>query len=183
MKKIVVLFLLSAFMLSSFGQDEVIVAPEKNVLKVNTLSLIIGTGSIFYERKVSDLASAQMGVGFMNYNLGDFKFTGLILTPEAKFYIRKNAIDGFYISPYLRYNQYGYKSDDGGEDEGKFSSVGGGVAFGRQWIFRKGFVIDFFFGGHYTDGSLDIQQGGEPEEITKFEGFKTRVGLAVGFAF
>ena len=182
MKNIVVLFLLSALTLSSFAQDEVIVAPEKNVLKVNTLALVIGTGSIFYEREISDLASAQIGVGFMNYNFGDAKFTGLILTPEAKFYIRSNAIDGFYISPYLRYNQYGYKSDEG-EDEGKFSAVGGGVAFGRQWIFRKGFVIDFFFGGHYTDGSVDIQQGGEPEDITKFEGFKTRVGLAVGFAF
>ena len=182
MKKIVVLFLLSALTLSSFAQDEVIVAPEKNVLKVNTLALVVGTGSIFYEREVSDLASAQMGVGFMSYNFGDAKFSGLILTPEVKFYIRNNAIDGFYISPYLRYNQYGCKSDEG-EDEGKFSAVGGGVAFGRQWIFRKGFVIDFFFGGHYTDGSIDIQQGGEPEDITKFEGFKTRVGFAIGFAF
>lgn len=177
-----VLFLLSALTLSSFAQDEVIVASEKNVLKVNTLALVVGTGSIFYEREVSDLASAQMGVGFMSYNFGDSKFTGLILTPEAKFYIRKNAIDGFYISPYLRYTQYGYKSD-AGDNEGKFSAVGGGVAFGRQWIFKKGFVIDFFFGGHYTDGSVDIQQGTEPEDITKFKGFKTRVGLSLGFAF
>lgn len=182
MKKFVVLLVLSAFALSSFAQGEVTVAPEKNVLKVNTLALIVGTGSIFYEREVSDFAAAQMGVGYMSYNLGDTKFRGLILTPECKFYIRNNAIDGFYVSPYLRYSQYGYESDEG-ENEGKFSSVGGGVAFGRQWIFKKGFVIDFFFGGHYTDGSVDIQQGGEPEDVTKIEGFKTRVGLAVGFAF
>jgi hypothetical protein len=44
-------------------------------------------------------------------------------------------------------------------------------------------VIDFFFGGHYTDGSIDIKSGGEPEDVTKIEGLKVRVGLALGFAF
>ncbi|MDI9553663.1 MAG: hypothetical protein QM232_07905 [Bacteroidota bacterium] len=44
-------------------------------------------------------------------------------------------------------------------------------------------MIDFFFGGHYTDGSIDIKSGGEPEDVTKIEGLKVRVGLALGFAF
>ena len=118
----------------------------------------------------------------MGYTLGKTKFSGLILTPECKFYVRNNAIDGFYIAPYLRYNQYGYEAKEG-DSEGKFSSYGGGVAFGRQWIFKKGFVIDFFFGGHYTDGSIDIKTGDEPEDITKIEGLKMRAGLALGFAF
>ena len=39
---------------------------EKNVLKVNTLSLIIGTGSIFYEREFTDNLSGQMGVAYLN---------------------------------------------------------------------------------------------------------------------
>ncbi len=63
MKKTVVLFLLSVITFTSFAQSDENVAQEKNVLKVNTLALIIGTGSIFYERKVSELVSAQMGVG------------------------------------------------------------------------------------------------------------------------
>lgn len=182
MKKTLVLFLLSVITLTSFAQDEVIVAPEKNVLKVNTLALIIGTGSVFYERKVTDLVSAQLGVGYLNYKIGETKFTGLILTPECRFYVRKNAIDGFYISPYLRYNQYKYK-DNTESGEGSYTSVGGGVAFGRQWILRKGFMMDLFFGGHYTDGSVDVTSGTDPTDVTKFEGFKTRVGFAIGFAF
>jgi hypothetical protein len=182
MKKTVVIFLLSVITFTTFAQNEITVATEKNVIKVNTLALIIGTGSIFYERKVTDLASAQLGVGYLNYKIEDTKFSGLILTPECKFYIRKNAIDGFYISPYLRYNQYKYKASEA-TSEGSYTSVGGGVAFGRQWILRKGFVMDFFFGGHYTDGKVDIQSGAEPADVTKFEGFKTRVGFAIGFAF
>jgi hypothetical protein len=182
MKKTIVLFLLSVITFTSFAQNEITVATEKNVLKINTVALIIGTGSVFYERKVTDLVSAQLGVGYLNYKIEDTKFSGLILTPECKFYIRKNAIDGFYISPYLRYNQYKYtNSEDSGE--GKYTSMGGGVAFGRQWIFKKGFMMDLFFGGHYTDGSVNITSGTEPTDVTKFEGFKTRVGFAIGFAF
>jgi len=41
MKKITLLLVLSAFALNSFAQSEVVVAPEKNVLKVNTLALIV----------------------------------------------------------------------------------------------------------------------------------------------
>lgn len=182
MKKTVVLLLLSVITFTSFAQNEEDVSSEKNVLKVNTLALIIGTGSIFYERKVSELVAAQMGVGYMNYNFGDSKFSGLILTPECRFYVRKNAIDGFYIAPYLRYSQYKYENDEG-TGEGSFASMGGGAAFGMQWIMKKGFTMDLFFGGHYTDGSVDIQSGNEPTDITKIEGFKTRVGFAIGFAF
>jgi len=128
------------------------------------------------------MMSAQMGVGYLNYKVEDTKFSGLILTPEIKFYVRNNAIDGFYLAPYLRYNKYEYEGNDN-QDQGSFTAFGGGVAFGRQWIMKKGFVMDLFFGGHYTDGSVKITSGSDPADVTKFEGFKTRVGFAIGFAF
>ncbi len=182
MKRCFAFIVLAAVCFTSFAQDEIDVAVEKNVMKVNTLALLIGTGSLFYERELIDLMSAQMGVGYLNYKIEETKFKGLTLTPELKFYIRNNAIDGFYMAPYLRYFKYDYEE---GEDsgEGSFAAFGGGVAFGRQWIMKKGFVMDLFFGGHYTDGSINIVSGEEPEDITKFEGFKTRVGFSIGFAF
>ena len=165
-----------------FAQDKPDVSVEKNVLKVNTLSLILGTGSVFYEREISDLTSAQFGVAYLSYKFGDTKFHGLILTPEFRFYVRKNAIDGFYIAPYLRYQDFGYETKDN-SSKGSFTGFGGGIVFGRQWIFQKGFVMDLFFGGHYTNKNLDITSGTEPPDITKIEGFKTRVGFSIGFAF
>lgn len=182
MKKVLVSILLTVFSISVFAQNEIEVASEKNVLKVNTLALIIGTGSIFYERELSDMMSAQMGVGYLNYKVEETKFSGLILTPEIKFYVRNNAIDGFYLAPYLRYNKYEYEGNDN-QDQGSFTAFGGGVAFGRQWIMKKGFVMDLFFGGHYTDGNVKMTSGSDPADVTKFEGFKTRVGFAIGFAF
>ncbi len=163
-----------------YSQDQSAVSSEKNVLKVNTLALIIATGSIFYEREISDLISGQLGVGYLNYKINDAKFTGLILTPEMRFYVRKNAIDGFYVAPYLRYQKYNF---DGTESNGSLTSVGGGAALGMQWIFPKGFVMDLFFGGHYTSADAKLTSGTEAPGITTFDGFHTRVGFMLGFAF
>jgi len=182
MKRCLAIIVLAAVCFASYAQDEIEVAPEKNVLKVNTLALIIGTGSVFYEREISDLLAGQMGVGYLSYRIDETRFKGITLTPELKFYIRNNAIDGFYMAPYLRYFKYDYEAEED-SDEGSFAAFGGGVAFGRQWIMKKGLVMDLFFGGHYTDGQIDIVSGDEPEDITKIEGFKTRVGFSIGFAF
>lgn len=163
-----------------FSQDDPDVSTEKNVLKVNTLALIIGTGSIFYERELSDLISGQFGIGYLNYKIDNSKFNGLILTPEMRFYVKKNAIDGFYVAPYLRYQKYNFEGEN---SDGSLTSIGGGAAFGMQWIFKKGFVMDLFFGGHYTSADAKLTSGTEQPDVTQFDGFKTRVGFALGFAF
>lgn len=177
MKRILTLALLCLVALSSFAQ----VSEEKNVLKVNTLSLLLGAGSIFYEREFTDNLSGQMGVAYLNYKINDAKFKGLILTPEIRLYVKKNAIDGFYIAPYVRYQNYSLEGNGG---KGTYSNIGGGICFGRQWITNSGFTMDLFFGGHYGSGKVKVEeQGTEDFETAKFDGFKTRIGFALGFAF
>jgi hypothetical protein len=180
MKKIILLILIGLLAVPSFAQESN-VSEEKNVLKVNTLSLIIGTGSIFYERKFTDNLSGQMGVAYLSYKIEDTKFSGLILTPEIRFYPKLNAIDGFYIAPYFRYQNFGLEADG---DKATYTNYGGGVSFGRQWITNSGFTMDLFFGYHYSSGKIDVSKGSEDSfEVAKFEGFKPRVGFAIGFAF
>jgi len=89
-----------------FAQEKPTVSEESNVVKVNILSLLVGTGSFFYEHKLTDNLSGQMGVGYLNYKIGDSKFSGLILTPEVRFYPKSNAIDGYYLAPYFRYQNF-----------------------------------------------------------------------------
>jgi hypothetical protein len=180
MKKTLILLLILGFAVSSSAQDQPTVAPEKNVLKVNVLALIIRTGAVFYEREISDVTSAQLGIAYVNYTIDETKLDGFGITPEMRFYIRKNALDGFYVGPYLRYNSFGF---DDGSSTGRYKAFGGGVSFGRQWIFKKGFVIDVFFGGHYTNGNFELTSGTETPDLTKVEGFNIRTGFALGFAF
>ena len=180
MKKLALMLLVLVVAVTSSAQDQSAVATEKNVLKINTLALIIRTGSVFYEREISDLTSAQLGIAYMNYKIDATHLDGIGITPEFRFYIRRNALDGFYMGPYLRYNNFGF---DDGSSEGRYKAFGGGVSFGRQWIFKKGFVIDLFFGGHYTSSSVSLTTGSETPDFTRIEGFNIRTGFSLGFAF
>jgi hypothetical protein len=183
MKKTLIFLLVIIFTIPTFAQEASTVSTDKNTLKINTLSLFLGTGSIFYERKISDMTSGQMGLAYMGFKLGDTKFTGLILTPEFRIYPKKNAIDGFYIAPYLRYQNFTVKSTTD-DSKGTLSSMGGGLLFGRQWITKSGFTMDLFFGGHYGSSSVKVDNGSATSIDSKFfSGFKPRVGFALGFSF
>lgn len=182
MKKIIAFCLVIVLAIPLLAQEKSDVAPEKNVLKVNTLALIIGTGSIFYERKISDMTSAQLGFAFLSYKFGDTRFTGLILTPEYRIYPKNSAIDGFYIAPFLRYQNFTVKntSTDG---KGTLTSIGGGVDFGRQWILAKGFTMDLFFGGYYSSSKVKVNSGTDSFDTSNLTGFRPRIGFSLGFAF
>lgn len=144
--------------------------------------MLIGTGSVFYEREFSDNLSGQMGVAYLSYKFDNTKFSGFILTPEMRFYPKMNAIDGFYLAPYVRYQKFNLSMQDG-TSEADYSNIGGGLTFGRQWITKSGFVMDLFFGGHYGSGKISGNSGGSDFNTSSFEGFRLRVGFAIGFAF
>ncbi len=182
MKKLITVFLAIIIAAPLFAKGAPEVSEEKNVLKVNTLSLIFGTGSIFYERKINDFTSAQLGVAYLNYKFDDAKFSGLIVTPEARFYVKKNAIDGFYVGPYVRYQNFQLENTVT-EATASYINYGGGFVFGRQWITNSGFTMDLFFGGHYGSGKISSDNETESWESPPFEGFRTRIGFALGFAF
>jgi hypothetical protein len=183
MKKLLLLLVVVMLAIPSFAQEKSVVATEKNVLKINTLSLFLGTGSIFYEHKISDMTSAQLGLAYLGFKFSDTKFTGLILTPEFRIYPKKTAIDGMYIAPYIRYQNYTL-SNTSTSTKGTLSSFGGGLLFGRQWITKSGFTMDLFFGGHYGSSSVKATSGDVSTFNTNlFSGFGVRVGFALGFAF
>jgi hypothetical protein len=175
--------MMMVFTIPSFCQEQPDVPNDKNVLKINTLSLFLGTGSVFYERKLSDKTSGQMGVAYLSYRFDRTKFSGLILTPEFRIYPRKNAIKGFYVAPYLRYFNFTIKNTTD-NDNGSLTVLGGGFLLGRQWITNSGFTMDLFFGGHYGSASVKTNSGNsEWVDSNIFSGFRTRVGFALGFAF
>lgn len=183
MKKILAILLVIVLAVPTFAQEKTkTVSIDKNVLKINTLSLIVGTGSIFYERKISDMTSLQMGVAYLGYKFSDTKFTGLVLTPEFRIYPKKNAIDGMYIAPYLRYQNFTV-SNTSTSDKGSLSVIGGGLLFGRQWITNSGFTMDLFFGGHYGSAKVTVDSGTDSFDKNMFSGFGVRAGFALGFAF
>lgn len=178
MKRIALLVLGGLISLQVFSQSA-----EKNVLKFNPLSLILSTGTVFYERKIDDFQSLQLGLSYTGIKIDDLKYQGIIITPEYRRYLKGNALSGTYFAPYLRYQRFNLTNTDS-KSEATFSSIGGGLLIGRQWIYDSGISLDIFAGPSYSSGSFEYKDGGSSSDFDTnwgVEGFGIRVGLAVGF--
>ncbi|MCX7696339.1 MAG: DUF3575 domain-containing protein [Bacteroidales bacterium] len=191
------------FSLSVFFLCVVQAFPQENVVKVNTLSLLISTFSSFYERKLTDLHSAQIGFYFTTYSSyltgsQDSRYTGFGLTPEFRYYFNK-VFEDYYVAPFIRYQNWSvrdvYIQDDPSTpqvDEKTFEArvilqmFGGGILIGKEYIINERIVADFFIGpAYYTSSQKVINSGSSDYEYNGivFDGFSIRFGTCIGFAF
>jgi hypothetical protein len=170
----------------------VLYAQPANAFKVNMFSPIVKTGSFFFEHQLNEKASLQLGVFYTGFKVVDTKFSGYGITPEYRLYPSENAISGFYVAPFVRYQSFslevkdGYMNDDGVTEDAKatFSSFGGGIVVGRQWLFGEFITFDMFIGPQLNGGSLKVKSGDENDfELGSFSGFGIRLGVTLGVAF
>jgi len=180
MKKVLFACAMLAVAFSSQAQE------KQNVIKVNLFSPIVKSGSFFFERVVSPKSSAQLGVGFTAYNQDDVKIKGIFLTPEYRFYLTEtmSAPTGFYVGPFLRYQNLKIEDvSSGSTDKATLSTFGGGLVVGRQWIFSNVIALDVFAGPSYNSGNVKITSGSDVDVPGAFNGFGARVGVTLGVAF
>ena len=173
---------------------------QNNVVKVNVLSPLVKTGSFFFEHKLSESSSFEIGGLFTSWNIGDTDVTGFAITPEYRFYLSstKNAMEGFYVGPFLRYqnltlnNTSTYTDFDSNgnvitrtdESEAALNTFGGGVVVGHQWLFKQRFSLDTFLGPSFNGGSVSYKDNNNGTvDPGSFDGFGIRTGLTFGIAF
>jgi hypothetical protein len=155
-----------------------------NVIKLNLTGLLFKSVGVQYERKIGQHISAALGViyrptsGFLYYDVlsqntantgfstetaqmyGTAKMGRLSITPEVRYYFKKNTPKGLYLSPFFRYqrevtpfkfNYYESNVNPTVQKTGnaviKDNSVGVGILFGLQILSRKKLAIDFWFLG------------------------------------
>jgi hypothetical protein len=178
MKKALVLIIFCVILSNAWSQTE-----QKNILKFNPFSFLLSTGSVFYEHKIDDMSSWQLGLAYVGYADLSSTLSGIAVTPEYRMYFNKDAISGMYIAPFLRYQNF--KMTNEMNATAKYTSFGGGILLGRQWVYRKGFVLDAFAGPIYNAGQLsnisDAAIFNKPG--FGFDGFGIRAGIALGFGF
>lgn len=170
-------------------------AAQTNALKVNLLSPLFKTGSFFYEHKLNDASSLQLGALFTHWGLGDTNISGFAITPEYRRYLsnEKSAMEGFYVAPFVRYQNLGLSlqttADDGTEATAKavLNTIGGGVVVGHQWVFRQRITLDTFFGPSYNSNFTKLKasgsEGSASFDVGSFQGFSLRTGVTLGVAF
>lgn len=160
---------------------------KSNAFKVNILSPIVKSGSFFYERAVNETSSLQLGVGFTAYKADMVKISGLFFTPEYRFYMSGEVMNGFYVSPFLRYQNLKIEdteSDPANPDKATLTTIGGGLTAGRQWMFKDIVTLDVFLGPSYNNGKMKVTSGSDVEEVPgALNGFGLRTGITLGIAF
>lgn len=169
------------------------VSAQSNAVKVNIFSLLVRTGSFFYERALNDNMTAQLGFFYTGYKLSDTKFTGFGITPEFRYYFDE-ALHGFYAAPYLRYQSFTLSADYIDYDingnpynetaKATLSTFGGGALIGHQWCLGDIVTLDIFLGPGFNAGSIKVTEGDANTFSTgSFDGFGIRTGLTFGVAF
>ena len=181
MKKTLVVILLCLILTNAWSQTE-----QKNILKVNPLSFLVATGSAFFEHKIDDKHSWQLGLAYVGFTSLSIKYSGFNITPEYRIYFHKDAISGMYVGPFLRYQNYSLKDTESVDNYTySYTSFGGGCVFGRQWIYRSGMVFDLFAGPSFNSGKIKVTSGSGTlkEPGLGLDGFGIRIGMAFGFGF
>ncbi|CAN5876682.1 hypothetical protein BH24BAC1_BH24BAC1_30410 [soil metagenome] len=93
------------------------------------------------------------------------------------------APEGVYIAPYLRYQSFSL-TDVTESGKGKYTSMGGGVLIGKQWIFKNRISLDTFVGPGYNPGSVKVDVGEEDDlDVGSLGGFGIRTGITLGLKF
>ena len=182
MKKVT---LLLAIIAGSF----MVKAQGPNAVKLNVMSVIASTVNLSYERSLTDNMSVQMLGAYTAAKIGDFETTGLVISPSLRLYLGDEdpELKGWYVSPLLRYDNLTYDAIiDLASVETTFTTIGGGLDLGRQWVTNSGFVIDWFIGVRYASGKTTFEGDYDEtdlDETVGYEGLVPRLGLKLGYSF
>lgn len=172
-------------------------AQKKNIFKINLTALAFKNFSFQYERVIAPKTSIALGVGLMpksklpfadkiqeDYGDNDdvsraveqTRLGNFTITPEVRFYLgKKQAPQGFYIAPFLRYahssfeGPYEFTPSDQqlhtANIKGTINSIGGGVLLGSQWSLGKNVSLDWWIAGPIIGSTKGSLSGTDPKGI------------------
>ncbi|WP_018676487.1 DUF3575 domain-containing protein [Riemerella columbina] len=172
------LFLVGA--LALFGA----VNAQQNSVKVNPFALLGGTDMVTYERAISGNSSVGLGGGIGGFKIGDVKYSNAGGTIFYRYYFNE-ALKGWYGMGSVAYSGGTVKYTDGfnnKEEKQNFSSFGGGVKAGYQWLWNSGFTLDLNAGLGYSSFNYDSNESSNNIAL-KASGVLPMFGVALGYSF
>src|SRR4051812_332690 len=136
MKKLSFMLAFVAATIAVNAQD----AGKQNAIKLNPLSLAVLTGNISYERAINSNQSVQLGMFYSSFSLSGLSYSGWGLTPEYRIYFAgaKQALNGVYVAPFVRYQSFNLKEKET-SNKTSLTTMGGGALIGWQKMWGSGF--------------------------------------------
>lgn len=162
----------------------------KNIAKINLTSLVFSTFSLQYERLLPHKMSVALGIkmrpsasipfknAIINLASGDeedeeltdfiesTRISNFVITPEFRYYLSKESGRGFYLAPFLRYEQYNLSSTLSFTDtndvktnvpfKGSLKNFGVGLLIGSQFRIGDRITLDWWILGPYYSFSSQL---------------------------
>jgi hypothetical protein len=169
MKKLLIIILLIGCSFIGDAQEQDSITFRKNVVKFLPMNLPMQSVSFEYERMIDPNYSLTIGIGIpvqgmmmgkngIDENLKMPAFSTMHIRAALRYYTGKNMLPkGFYIEPYLKYQQIkGNAIYEGVNDlnytyngnlDAKINTFNLGVQFGYQFLISKRVTIDLYFLG------------------------------------
>lgn len=181
MRKISVFFLFLCMATGAYAQKNVIKWNAASIFAGNvslnyervihnnwTLNL---HGNYLIQRKLPNFVTERIwknDEGQNRITIGQPRFSGIGFTPEVRYYFTgkndKEAPSGLYAAAYLRMWSYtgkmgmNYKDGNGFDTdlnaEVRYYAVRPGLQWGYQWLIKRQFSLDAFFGVNYGLGGI-----------------------------
>lgn len=158
----------------------VLVNAQQNSVKVNPFALLGGADLITYERAIGGPSTIGLSAGFGGFKVNGIKYKTAGVSAFYRYYLHSTALRGWYGHGGLSYNlgevidNYTYATRN---DSSKYSSLGGNVKAGYQWIWNSGLTLDLnggiqYLGFFYSD-----------DNQVNASGLLPAFGLALGYSF
>ncbi|WP_250427699.1 DUF3575 domain-containing protein [Pontibacter ruber] len=177
-------------------------SPRTNVVKLNTLPLLVGSFNLSYERRISSYFSGAITATAYPKRLAWSEkdtTSAYALTVDFKIYVKGESLNGIYVAPFLKYrlrrNNAKEGTSTGGapfffyrpdREEERWVGYGAGATVGFQQVFPKGFTLDTFLGyGKYFHQDLVGQTNYTKQQMEYRKPLQHdfRLGLLLGYAF
>lgn len=202
MKKLLILIALVSCSFIGYTQEQDTITFRKNVVKFLPMNLPFQSVSFEYERMIDPNYSITLGVGLPvegmingkygtdnNSKLRNVELGTMHIRAALRYYYGLEMLPkGFYIEPYLKYQQIKgnatYEGIDNqnsiykGDLTGKINTFNLGVQFGIQFLIAKRITLDLYFlglEGGLANGNLTSTSNNNTEAANIETDFKETV--------
>jgi hypothetical protein len=191
------LFCISGITYAQLSEEEKLATLDnesnrKHIIKTNLLSLLTRSASFGYEHALNKTLSLQAG-GYYSKSkmLGGRERISATLELRKYMSSPENAIVGWYLAPYIKYQQIKDTEESFSGDvtaRVTIHTTGAGLQVGKQWIAKKGFTVDIYAGAGFNPvvyyDNLEILDESIPYNFSRSEWQRDlRVGVVIGYAF
>ncbi|MES2778933.1 MAG: DUF3575 domain-containing protein [Bacteroidota bacterium] len=165
--------------LSATGEQD-----HAHILKVSLLSPFVGTLNVHYEKRLDENSSFQLEAFYFSGQIfnqqSDVRGGGL--TANYRFYLTKQFPAGWFVQPFLRYQQYWPLPSVRLRNDINIQVGGAGIVFGYQLVAANRISFDAFAGPVYSRLFVNNQSVGN-KYLPVFNGGWLRLGVTLGFLF